>query len=222
MNQLPLALGGLGPPDFEQFWAGANPLALARLRALALQPGSDQVLLSGAEGSGKTHLVLATCEAARKAGYSVAYVPLSRLEADALTEPLDADLVAVDDVDCALTGRNLAEWLFAQVNRQHDRGHALLLAARGAVADAVLPDLASRLTHAEALYVELPDDSARKAILLHRAARAGIPLEPAAADYLLRHAHRDLRSLLARLAELDREALARGRRITVPLLREVL
>ena len=98
----------------------------------------------------------------------------------------------------------------------------MLLAVRGAMDAVVLPDLGSRLARAEALYLEQPDDAARKSILLHRAARAGIPLEPAAADYLLRHAHRDLRSLLAQLAELDREALARGRRITVPLLREVL
>jgi len=222
MNQLPLALSGLGPPDFEQFWAGANTVALARLRALALQPGADQVLLGGAEGSGKTHLLLATCEAAREAGFSVAYLPLSRLEAQALTEPVDADLVAVDDVDRALADPVLAQWLFTQVNRQHDRCRALLLAGRGAAADAVLPDLASRLARAEAVHLELPDDASRKAILMHRAQRAGIPLEPAAAEYLLRHHARDLRSLLARLSELDREALARGRRITVPLLREVM
>ncbi|HWS25496.1 MAG TPA: DnaA regulatory inactivator Hda [Xanthomonadales bacterium] len=222
MNQLPLALSGLGPPDFEQFWAGANTVALARLRALALQPGADQVLLGGAEGSGKTHLLLATCEAAREAGFSVAYLPLSRLEAQALTEPVDADLVAVDDVDRALADPVLAQWLFTQVNRQHDRCRALLLAGRGAAADAVLPDLASRLARAEAVHLELPDDASRKAILMHRAQCAGIPLEPAAAEYLLRHHARDLRSLLARLSELDREALARGRRITVPLLREVM
>ena len=43
------------------------------------------------------------------------------------------------------------------------------------------------------------DDAARKAILLHRAERAGIPLDPAAADHLLRHESRDLRALLARM-----------------------
>ncbi len=65
-------------------------------------------------------------------------------------------------------------------------------------------------------------DDARRAILLHRAAHAGIPLEPAAVDYLLRHNARDLRTLMQLLQRLDREALARGRRITVPLLRELL
>ncbi len=221
MNQLPLALSDLRPPDFEQFWPGANALALARMQALALSPGSGHVMIGGAASSGKTHLLLATCEAARQAGHGVAYLPLARVEADALTEPVDADLVAVDDIDRALADPLLAQWLFAQINRQHDRSRALLLAGRGSAADAVLPDLASRLALAEAIPLSLPDDASRKAILLHRAECAGIPLDSAAAEYLLRHHARDLRSLLTRLSELDREALARGRRITVPLLREI-
>ena len=44
----------------------------------------------------------------------------------------------------------------------------------------------------------------------------------AAVDYLLRHGARELKSLMAQLAALDREALARGRRVTVPLIRQVL
>ena len=223
MSQLPLALGGLDAPDFENWWPGADALVPARLRALASEPGAAQVLLCGAAAGGKTHLLLATCEAARQAGYSVAYLPLARLEAGELAEPVNAGLVAVDDVDRALAERTLAEWLFAQINRQHDRGGALLLAARSppATTDALLPDLVSRLARSETLTLAAHDDNMRKAILLHRAARAGMPLEIAAAEHLLRHHSRDLRALLTRLSELDREALARGRRITVPLLREV-
>ena len=42
------------------------------------------------------------------------------------------------------------------------------------------------------------------------------------ADYLLRHAERDMPSLLALLDALDRYSLASRRAITVPLLRELL
>jgi len=223
VNQLPLAISGLGPANFAHFWAGTDALALARLRALAEQPGADQLLVSGATSAGKTHLLLATCEAASAKGWRVAYLPLAQIEPDALSEPLDADLIAVDDVDRALGNSTTAHWLFAQINRQHDRARALLLALPDSSdpALAVLPDLASRLASCERLPLSNPDDSARKSILLFRAEQAGIPLDPAAADHLLRHHTRDLRALLAKLAELDREALARGRRITVPLLREV-
>jgi DnaA-homolog protein len=222
MSQLPLALGGLGPPDFEHFWPGADALALSRVQALALNPGADQLLLLGPLASGKTHLLMACCDQARTHGYSVAYLPLARLDADALQEPVNAQLVAVDDADRALTDRATAEWLFGEINRQHDHGRALLLAMNGNPTEGVLADLVSRLARSEVLRLASHDDPARRAILLHRANQAGIPLDEAAADYLLRHHSRDLRALLLKLAELDREALARGRRITVPLLREVL
>lgn len=223
MSQLPLALGRLDAPDFEHFWPGADALVLARLRALAAAPGAAQVLLTGGESSGKTHLLLATCEAARAAGYDAACLPLDQLDGADLAEAIDAELVAVDAVDAAFADRTRAEWLFAQINRQHDRGRALLLALRQMPepGEVVLPDLLSRLMRCEKLSLAPHDDHARRSILLHRAEQAGIPLDPAAADHLLRHESRDLRALLARLKQLDREALARGRRITVPLVRDV-
>ena len=224
MSQMPLALGGLGAPDFDRFWSGNDHLLLARLRALADHPGTSQVLLSGAPSSGKTHLLMACCDAARAAGHSAAYLPLARLQLDSPGEPLDAELVAIDDVGLALGNHALAEWLFAEINRQHDRQRALLLAlgSEHDLSAALLPDLSSRLARSEMLRIERHDDEARKAILMHRAEHAGMPLDEAAADYLLRHHSRDLRTLLQTLANLDREALARGRRITVPLLKDVL
>ncbi|GMU44331.1 MAG: DnaA regulatory inactivator Hda [Xanthomonadales bacterium] len=223
MSQLALALGGLDAPDFAHFWPGGDAPTAARLQALARAPESTQVLLLGAAGHGKSHLLLATCEAARAAGFGASYLPLDRLDDAGLADAVDDELVAVDAIDCACRDRTRAEWLFAQINRQHDRGRALLLAAR-ALPDTsalVLPDLGSRLLRCERLALAAHNDDTRRAILLHRAAADGIPLDQAAADYLLHHHSRDLRALLARLKELDRAALAHGRRITVPLVRKV-
>ena len=50
----------------------------------------------------------------------------------------------------------------------------------------------------------------------------GFRLSQEVADYLLRHAERDMPSLLALLDALDRYSLANRRAITVPLLRELL
>ena len=222
--QLPLGFGGWRAPEFDSFWSEIDPLALARVRQLATAPGGDRVLLTGAADTGKSHLLLATCEAARGAGYDALYLPLSQFDAAALSEPMAAALIAIDELDLAYASRDLSEALFGLINRQHDRGRALLLAARSGPEQAqlVLPDLASRLLQAERLRLSEHGDDARKAILLFRAHRAGIPLEPAAAEYLLRHSARDLRSLMQQLTTLDNESLARGRRITVPLLREIL
>ncbi len=222
--QLALGFGGWRAPELDSFWDEIDPLVLARLRLLAEAPSTARVLLTGAADTGKSHLLLAACEAAREAEFSALYLPLSKFDAAALAEPITADLIAIDELDLAYASRELSEALFALINRQHDRGQALVLAARSGPEQAplVLPDLGSRLAQAERLRLSEHGDDARKAILMFRAQRAGIPLDSAAAEYLLRHSTRDLRSLMRTLATLDGESLARGRRITVPLLREIL
>src|SRR5690606_17333211 len=90
------------PPHFrlEDFDAGGNDGTVAAVRALA-QPGGDSppLLLVGPEGSGKTHLAIATATLARQCGRGTAYVALSRwsaFDADALAALAAHDLVIVD------------------------------------------------------------------------------------------------------------------------------
>lgn len=221
MSQLPLALGGLGPPDFAHYWPECG-LVSTRLQAYARAPAAVQIHLTGPDGSGKTHLLLACCALAESLEHSVQYLPLQRVPLDALQLAGGVDLLVIDDGDRALLEREWALALFAAINRQHDARRALLLASRAGPSAALLPDLGSRLALAERLRLDPHTDEARAAILHHRASRAGIPLDDAAVDYLLRHGARELKSLMAQLAALDREALARGRRVTVPLIRQVL
>ena len=65
-------------------------------------------------------------------------------------------------------------------------------------------------------------EAARTAALRGHADARGFRLSQEVADYLLRHAERDMPSLLALLDALDRYSLASRRAITVPLLRELL
>ena len=58
--------------------------------------------------------------------------------------------------------------------------------------------------------------------LATQAEARGLRLPQDALDYLLARAPRDMRSLAALLAALDRYSLEQKRAITVPLLREVL
>jgi len=55
----------------------------------------------------------------------------------------------------------------------------------------------------------------------HAAAR-GFALPADVVDYLLRHARRDLATLIALVDALDRRSLEARRQITVPLARDVL
>lgn len=221
MQQLPLSLGGLGPPSFDNYLALPGSLVAHRLRRLGHHPEAARVLLAGPEGVGKSHLLMACCEDARANGHTVLYCPLPA-GAGLLADAGAVELLAIDGLEDACGDRETEFLVFTAINRQHDARRALLLASSRPPQDFVLPDLRSRLTEAEMLVLDPPDDAARIAILQHRAGLAGLPLEPAAAQWLLRNTSRALPDLLGTLARLDRESLARGRRITVPLLREVL
>ncbi|QDQ74780.1 DnaA regulatory inactivator Hda [Pseudoluteimonas lycopersici] len=216
------------PPDqrFDTFVA-APPAALAQLRALARGESSDAIYVEGAHGTGKSHLLRATCAGADALGRSVAYLPLESLRGrlrDALELLAGRDLVAVDGLEAIAGEREDEVALFDLHNRTRAEGVALFYAASAAPAELgfVLPDLVSRLSQCHRIALSPLDDDDRREVLRLRARHRGVAFDDAAIDWLLRRAGRDLAGLTALLDRLDRASLAAQRRITVPFLREVL
>lgn len=225
-RQLPLALRY--PPDQRlQTFVGAPHGALAQLRALAEVGGSEWLYLQGPNGTGKTHLALATCATAEASEHRAAYLPLHAARGR-LREALDAlegnAVIALDGLDAIAGGREDEIALFDFHNRARHAGIALLYTARVAPDGLALalPDLQSRL--AQCARAQLPplDDTARRAILRERAQRRGLILDDASLDWLLRRVDRDITGLTGLLDVLDSTSLAAKRRITVPFLREIL
>ena len=139
VQQLPLALRY--PPDqrLDSFIA-APAGSIAQLRALASAPGADWVYLSGASGSGKTHLALALCAATEQAGRRAAFLPLiaatGRMR-DAL-EALEGHDVAVLDGLEAIAGLREDEVALFDFHNAARRP-ACSVAAHSANARCVLP-----------------------------------------------------------------------------------
>jgi DnaA family protein len=229
IGQLPLAWPAPASHRFEHFDPTGNAQALALLRDLAdadAGPGAA-LLLAGPAGVGKTHLLVAGASRARERGRRAAYLALSRwsdFDADALSALAGHDLLAIDEID-QVAGRRAAEVaLFDLYNRCRDRGVTLLLAAREPPArlPLTLPDLASRLSAATLLPLQPLPEPERRRLLQARAQARGFELDEAVLDFLFRRYRRDLPALLALVERLDRESLARQRRVTLPLVRAVL
>lgn len=231
--QLPLALP-VGPDQRFDLFVG-HDWAVEALRAASL--GAPQgvetaridsaLLLEGAEGSGKTHLLLAACRAASEAGRSARYLPVPAFAGalDTMLVGLEAnDLVALDGIHAAAASRADCEALFHAHNRLRDAGRTLLYGSCLPAGDAAwaLPDLRSRLGQCLRVSLDVLDDTGRREALRRRAARRGLELDEAVLDWLFRRVERDLKSLTTLLDRLDRAALAAQRRLTVPFVRQVI
>jgi DnaA family protein len=224
--QLPLALRWPRRQRFEHFHAGSNAAALAAVQALALQPQAAWIYLHGASGSGRSHLLLAACQAANAAGRRVQYLPLATLGdvAAALRGVAGSELLALDDLG-AIAGNHEAEHaLFDLYNRSRAEGSAMLFAADATPTQLgiELPDLRSRLGACTQFALKPLDDHERRAVLKAQAAARGIELDDSVLDWLFTRYARDLGALLDLLDKLDQASLAAQRRITVPFLRGVL
>ncbi len=219
--QLPLQLRFPSHQRFEDFEVSNNGAAVAAARAVA--DGGPSAYLTGPASSGKSHLLIAACQAAARAQY----LPLGHLAeqaANALSAVLAPGLVAIDEVD-ALAEDPLAQIaLFDLFNRVRDAGGTMLLAARVTPLrlPLELPDLVSRLASLPTFDLAPLDDDARRAALIRHANRRGLDLDDAVLDFLFRRQARDLSALMRLLDRIDRESLAAQRRVTVPFLRRMI
>ena len=219
-EQFVLDLAQPEPPSFDNFVAGANREAMAALMAVARGKSHETgVLLWGAPGAGKTHLLRATAAMAAHARSVIeCAAPADVPAADTL--PASA-LLLIDNVDTADAleqGR-----LFTVLN-------TLAASAGPWVACAVSPpahlalrdDLRTRLALGLVLEVIPLADADKPQALETYARERGFRLSGDVIAYLLAHGRRDMPSLVATLAALDRHSLATQRSITVPLLRDWL
>lgn len=223
MRQLLLDLLPETPPTLADFVAGSNDDALTALAAwLAPEDQEPALLLCGDSGCGKSHLLRACADAADGCYVDAADDPALR----AVPEVLDGlPLLAVDNVAALNEEGQIA--LFNAFNRIKaqsalPRTKLLVAAAQAPAALALREDLRTRLGSALIYRLQPLSDAEKTAALSAQAAARQLQLPADAIDYLLRHAPRDMRTLSALLAALDRYSLERQRPITLPLLREVL
>ena len=233
-EQLLLRVLPPGEQAFDNFCGRANDEARARLQRLAAgeRGAGVRLWLTGAAGAGKSHLLRATLRAAAQAGRPARYLPIGELAQLRAGERAHCDPVAdpvppahgpwlLDDVE-AIAGDAVAEAELMQL--WNETAGSIVFASRlhpGGCAWQ-LPDLRSRLLASEVFRLEPPDDDDLRALLLARAAVVGLALDDDVVPYLLRRLPRDPHSLSRAIEQLDLASWRQRRRVTLPLVREVL
>ena len=211
--------------DFASFVAGGNAEAVSAVADIARRPGAANAWLWGARGSGRSHLLQAACQESARRGARALYLPLAALPASAaVLEDLRADLLAVDDVDAWLGNAELEAALMALYQHQLAGAGSLIFTAPASPAglDFALPDLASRCRALAVHALRDLDEEGLKTVLTGKARQRGLDLGEATLDFWLARSRRSLPVLLGELELLDRAAMRGQRRLTIPLLKEVL
>ncbi|MCF7699692.1 chromosomal replication initiator DnaA [Loktanella sp. M215] len=200
----------LGAEDF--FVAEPNRDAYAMIGAPAAWP-QGKLVLTGPEGSGKSHL--ARVFAARHGARIVS--------AEALPDDLHPNgALVVEDAD--RLPRASEEALFHLHNHMASHKLPLLLTARSLPVrwDVALPDLASRMQATTPASIAAPDDALLQAVLMKLFADRQILPPPGVVAYLVPRIERSFAGAQRIVADLDALALQHKRAITVKLAAQVL
>lgn len=209
-----------------------NFLALARVQPLVtalqtqLEPDGEAIIyVYGPSGTGKSHLLQASCHVAAA---ETLYLPLSELRQYAAQDVLhgveNLDRICIDDIHAVFGDADWELALFNLYNRARQHGCRLLVAGDAAPrALAVnLADLRSRLSWGIVYQLAPFDDEEKAAILQFRAARRGLTLSAAVASYIVSRAPRATAQLLDVLDQLDKASLVRQRGLSIPFVKEAL
>ncbi len=217
MKQIPLPIGPLPEPSFDNFLPGGNAPALEHLRTLTLP--AAPVYLWGAAGSGKTHLLRGLAAQCQAQGLRVGWFDADERLPWVLSP--EWAVVVIDRCDALdVEAQQAAFTLFIEA-----AAHGVQVAAAGRLPPVDLPlrdDLRTRLGWGHVFALQLLPDAETRAALRREGDRRGILLSDELMDHLLTHFPRDLGHLMGLFDRLDSFALAQGRRLTVPLLRQML
>ena len=224
ISQLPLALRLEQQASFDSFVDEAGAGVIEHVRGVARGERRESVWIWGAPGTGKSHLLAAACREAATTGLRAIYIALNSSEDTGLLSELDSmSLIALDDVHLVA---GIAEWeraLFRVFDSRLETG-GLIAAAAHAPRECgfVLDDLKSRAQAAGVHRLPRLDDTGLAEAISRHAAKRGLDLDDAARNYLLRRLSREIADITSWLDRVDAYALAAQRRITVPLLRELM
>ncbi|MEQ8859254.1 MAG: DnaA/Hda family protein [Pseudomonadales bacterium] len=208
---------------FDTFEVGSNAELVRRVLAVVDEPGFQGCFIDGPPGVGRTHLLQAACHRFADPGGAI-YLPLREVT-PALLEGLSSrGLVALDDLDAWLGDDAAEAALVALYQGLLGNAGRLLVSARAPARELGFrfADLASRLRGLPAYHLQGLDDAGKRRVLARLAAARGLALTPAVLDFWLARSARDLAHLLEEFERLDRAAMAEQRRITVPLIKNVL
>ena len=226
-KQIPLIFSKYEQIDFDLFEEGENQSALQHLKNILTGNDKLNVYLWGRTGTGKSHLLQALCTAAAKEQLNIAYIPLGEAKSlsPQMLEGLEyLALICLDDIDSIAGDSEWEQAIFHLYNKLRDVHTPLVITAHHSPKGSPiqLPDLKSRLAWDHVYHLLPLDEKSALLALQGRARSRGFDLPDEVSDYLLKRVARDMHNLFAILDRLDKASLIAKKKLTVPLVKDLL
>ena len=185
---------------------------------------ADDILLIGRQGVGKSYLLQAICNDKGSNNFSAGYIPLGEaIKHDPmLLDGLESlNLVCVDDLQEIVIHKDWQIACFNLINRCNESGCRLIFSCNEGV-DQFFPDLSSRLKKMTNYQMNPVQDSELSDAIRMIASNLRIPIDEKEINFLLNSYTRDLADLISFIKRIDEYSMGSKRRITIPLIKELM
>ena len=215
--------------SLESFFCSPDNIELmGRLADLLVSKNADELIINGAEGSGKSFLMQAICNELSSSGKQFAFMPMNKainMGVEIFQNLASLNAVCIDDLQLILSREEWETALFNLINECQQSNCSLILSFGGnqSLEDITqLPDLLSRIKRMEFMKLQAVQDECLNQALDFVSQQLGINLEKAELEFLLKHQTREFSLLVENLIALDKQAASLKRKITIPLIKETL
>ena len=215
--------------SFASFFCSPDNIELmSRLADLVASKNADELIINGAEGSGKSFLMQAICNELSSSGKQFAFIPMNKainMGVEIFQNLASLDAVCIDDLQLILSREEWETALFNLINECQQSNCSLILSFGGnqSLEDITqLPDLLSRIKRMEFMKLQAVQDEFLNQALDFVSLQLDINLEKAELEFLLNHQTREFSLLVENIISLDRQAASLKRKITIPLIKETL
>ena len=215
--------------SFKSFFCSPDNIELmSRLADLVVSKNADELIINGAEGSGKSFLMQAICNALSSSGKQFVFIPMNKainMGVEIFQNLASLNAVCIDDLQLILSREEWETALFNLINECQQSNCSLILSFGGyqSLEDITqLPDLLSRIKRMEFMKLQAVQDEFLNQALDFVSQQLDINLEKAELEFLLKHQTREFSLLVDNLMVLDKQAASLKRKITIPLIKETL
>ncbi|MBE1301221.1 MAG: DnaA regulatory inactivator Hda [Alteromonadaceae bacterium] len=230
-QQMPLPIANLPRFAFDNYLTGENAELLFRLKNLSPIESSHKkpiFIYCGDEAVGKSHLLHASYQKIQSQGYNTTFLDLNSLvdyPPMILEQMEQLDVIFIDHLDAIVGKREWEVALFDLINKVLEREKGLIvLTSRTipALTEFSLPDLKSRLMWGDTIKIVPLNNDDKQAYFMMKAKERGFKLTEDVTKYLINRIARDTKTLNTWLDKLDEVSLQEKRKLTIPLLKQLL